>query len=283
MRSLMCCGGSVRSAAGGSSRTARRRDPLPRRAADREEPARRHDAGRSAAAGADPIRRRGAGARADAGRVPRRASSSISRATSATACARCAAIRASLRWPCCRWRSASAPTRRSSAWLTPCSSASPRSPTPRRSSTSTKPKRGRGFNPMSHPNIEDLRKGTTHVFRGIAASTFAVAPIDRGGTVATVMGEAVTGGAFALLGIEPAARQGHSARGRCRAGRPSGGDAQPRLLAARLRRRPAGGRTHAADGTRAATRSSASPRPTIAAAFRRSRRPSTSRWPWRTS
>jgi hypothetical protein len=44
------------------------------------------------------------------------------------------------------------------------------------------------FNPMSHPNIEDLRKGTTHVFRGIAASTFAVAQIDRGGTVATIMG-----------------------------------------------------------------------------------------------
>jgi macrolide transport system ATP-binding/permease protein len=62
---------------------------------------------------------------------------------------------------------------------------------------------GRGFNPMSHPNIEDLRKGTTHVFRGIAASTFAVAPIERGGTTGIVMGEAVTGGAFALLGIEP--------------------------------------------------------------------------------
>jgi predicted permease len=62
---------------------------------------------------------------------------------------------------------------------------------------------GRGFNPMSFPNIEDLRKGTTHVFRGIAASTFAPAPIDRGGTVGSVMGEAVTGGAFALLGIQP--------------------------------------------------------------------------------
>ncbi len=62
---------------------------------------------------------------------------------------------------------------------------------------------GRGFNPMSHPNIEDLRKGTTQVFRGIAASTFAIAQIDRGGAAATVMGEAVTGGAFALLGIEP--------------------------------------------------------------------------------
>jgi predicted permease len=59
------------------------------------------------------------------------------------------------------------------------------------------------FNPLSHPNIEDLRKDTVHVFRGIAASTFVVAPIEHGGTTATVMGEAVTGGAFALLGIEP--------------------------------------------------------------------------------
>ncbi|HVQ13357.1 MAG TPA: ABC transporter permease, partial [Vicinamibacterales bacterium] len=62
---------------------------------------------------------------------------------------------------------------------------------------------GRGFNPMSHPNIEDLRRGTSDVFRGIAASTFALAPIDRGGTVTTIMGEAVTGGAFALLGVDP--------------------------------------------------------------------------------
>ena len=62
---------------------------------------------------------------------------------------------------------------------------------------------GRRFGPMSYPNIEDLRKGTTDVFRGIAASTFAVAQIDREGTVATIMGEAITGGSFALLGIEP--------------------------------------------------------------------------------
>jgi len=59
------------------------------------------------------------------------------------------------------------------------------------------------FNPMSYPNIEDLRRGTTQVFIGIAASAFTIAPIDRGGTVATVLGEAVTGGAFALLGVEP--------------------------------------------------------------------------------
>src|SRR6185503_17305451 len=43
----------------------------------------------------------------------------------------------------------------------------------------------------------------TDVFSGIAASAFAPAPIDRGGEVAYVMGEAVTGGAFALLGVEP--------------------------------------------------------------------------------
>ena len=93
--------------------------------------------------------------------------------------------------------------RRSSAWLTPCSSASPHSTDPETLVNIYESEGGRGFNPMSYPNIEDLRKGTTHVFRGIAASTFAVAQIDRGGTVGTVMGEAVTGGAFALLGIEP--------------------------------------------------------------------------------
>ena len=61
----------------------------------------------------------------------------------------------------------------------------------------------RGINPLSHPNIDDLRRGTTQVFRGIVASTFVAAPVERGGTVSMVMGEAVTGGAFALLGIEP--------------------------------------------------------------------------------
>ena len=62
---------------------------------------------------------------------------------------------------------------------------------------------GRRFASLSHPTIEDLRRGTIGVFSGIAASTFAAAQIDHSGTVATVMGEAVTGGAFALFGIEP--------------------------------------------------------------------------------
>jgi len=56
---------------------------------------------------------------------------------------------------------------------------------------------------MSHPDIVDLRDGTKDVFSGIAASTFVGTSIDLGGSVGTVMGEAVTGGAFALLGIEP--------------------------------------------------------------------------------
>ena len=62
---------------------------------------------------------------------------------------------------------------------------------------------GQGFNPPSHANLEDLRKGSTEVFRGIAVSTFAGAAIEHGSTPGYVMGEAVTGGAFALLGVEP--------------------------------------------------------------------------------
>ncbi|HLG59834.1 MAG TPA: ABC transporter permease [Vicinamibacterales bacterium] len=62
---------------------------------------------------------------------------------------------------------------------------------------------GRGFGQLSHPNIEDLRKGTANVFGGIVASTFAFAPLDRDGTAAMVMGEAMTGGTFALLGVQP--------------------------------------------------------------------------------
>ena len=62
---------------------------------------------------------------------------------------------------------------------------------------------GRGFNLMSYPNLEDLRTGTTQVVSGIAASTFFPVPIDGGGPTRIVMGELVTGGAFALLGVEP--------------------------------------------------------------------------------
>jgi predicted permease len=62
---------------------------------------------------------------------------------------------------------------------------------------------GRGFNPMSYPNIEDLREGTSGVFSGIAASTFFPAPIEGGETARIVMGEVVTGGAFAVLGVQP--------------------------------------------------------------------------------
>jgi predicted permease len=62
---------------------------------------------------------------------------------------------------------------------------------------------GREGNPLSYPNLEDLRKGTTQVFSGIAASTFFPVPIDRGEIAAIDMGEVVTGGSFAILGIQP--------------------------------------------------------------------------------
>jgi predicted permease len=62
---------------------------------------------------------------------------------------------------------------------------------------------GAGFNPLSYPTIEDLRRDTTNVFRGIAASAIAAGRVQRGGTAGAIIGEAVTGGAFALLGIEP--------------------------------------------------------------------------------
>ncbi len=62
---------------------------------------------------------------------------------------------------------------------------------------------GTGLNPMSHPDIEDLRRGTPAVLSGIVASTFAAGQVDDGNTVQLVMGEAVTGGAFDLLGIRP--------------------------------------------------------------------------------
>ena len=132
---------------------------------------------------------------------------------------------------------------------TPCSSATPRSLTPRRSSTSTKPKAGRGFNPMSHPNIEDLRRGTTDVFRGIAASTFSLGGDRSRRGRHHDHGRGRDGRCVCALRHRARNRQSDSARGRCRAGRASSGDAQPRLLAARLRRRPAGRRTHTANGT----------------------------------
>ena len=62
------------------------------------------------------------------------------------------------------------------------------------------------FNTFSYPDFEDVRDGTTEVFRDIAASQFVPVPIDRarGGGVGIVPAEAVTGNYFPLLGIEAA-------------------------------------------------------------------------------
>jgi predicted permease len=62
---------------------------------------------------------------------------------------------------------------------------------------------GRRFNPISYPTIEDLRRDTTEVFRGMVASAIAAGRVQNGDTAGALIGEAVTGGAFALLGIEP--------------------------------------------------------------------------------
>jgi predicted permease len=59
------------------------------------------------------------------------------------------------------------------------------------------------YDPLSHPNIKDLRDATKTVFIGLAASTFAIGQIDDPAGGDTLMGEAVTGGAFTLLGIAP--------------------------------------------------------------------------------
>ena len=131
-------------------------------------------------------------------------------------------------------------------------------------------------------NIEDRRRGTTDVFSGITASTFAFAPLDRDGTATMVMGEAMTGGSFALLGVQPhlgrailpeddIGRGGHPVvmLGHGYWQRAFGAD--PQVV----------GRTLRMEG--APTPSSASPRPTITAELHSSRRRSTSRWRWRTS
>ena len=57
---------------------------------------------------------------------------------------------------------------------------------------------------MSHPNIEDLRQGhDPRLPRNRGVNVLPGARSIAEGTAATVMGEAVTGGAFALLGVEP--------------------------------------------------------------------------------
>jgi predicted permease len=58
------------------------------------------------------------------------------------------------------------------------------------------------YSTLSYPDFEELRDGTGDVFSGIGVSIFALARVEFGDGVASVVGEAVTGDYFPLLGIE---------------------------------------------------------------------------------
>jgi predicted permease len=59
------------------------------------------------------------------------------------------------------------------------------------------------FGTLSYPDFRDLREGTGETFSAIAASRFALAAVERGGTVESQVAEAVTGDYFTLLGLDP--------------------------------------------------------------------------------
>ena len=61
---------------------------------------------------------------------------------------------------------------------------------------------GLSSSPLSQPDYRDIRDNTQDVFEGVAVSTPVFAVVDRDGSPASVMGEAVSGNYFDLLGIE---------------------------------------------------------------------------------
>ena len=58
------------------------------------------------------------------------------------------------------------------------------------------------YSTMSYPDFEEIRDGTGDVFRGIGVSIFVLARVEREDGARAVMGEAVSGGYFPLLGLE---------------------------------------------------------------------------------
>lgn len=63
---------------------------------------------------------------------------------------------------------------------------------------------GRTYGHFAYPDFEDLRDGTGDVFTGLAASVTTMGQVDRKGSVETILGEAVSGNYFDLLGISAA-------------------------------------------------------------------------------
>lgn len=58
---------------------------------------------------------------------------------------------------------------------------------------------------LSYPNYVDLERGTTEVFSAVSASRFVLVQQDQGGVLRNIIGEAVSGDYFPVLGLAPAA------------------------------------------------------------------------------
>jgi predicted permease len=54
---------------------------------------------------------------------------------------------------------------------------------------------------FAYPDFEDLRDGTRDAFSGLAVSVTIIGQVDREGSIETILGEAVSGNHFQLLGI----------------------------------------------------------------------------------
>ena len=153
--------------------------------------------------------------------------------TASACCGRARRLRGS---PCCRWRSASAPSPRSTR--SSMRSCSRRCPFARqRSSCCSHSAWARATASRSRPH-EFRRLGANDALAGLCA--FRPWPGFRLTTAAgaeLAMGQLVSGNCFDVLGMSPRPRPAAAGRRRPRAWRAAGRGDQPRLLAAPLQRR----------------------------------------------
>ena len=60
------------------------------------------------------------------------------------------------------------------------------------------------YNTLSYPDFEEIRDGTTDVFSDVGVSVFTIARVESADGVGAIVGEAVSGSLFPLLGIDAA-------------------------------------------------------------------------------